>query len=77
MEQWAPPHDGYSAPAATRGKAVMSGGGTSSFQEIHQVDILSRADAKKFLAASLATWQAKEQPRGSFSQSLLDGTRFQ
>ena len=46
------------------------------FQEIHQVDVLGRLDAQKFLEACLRTWEAKPHPRGSFSQSLLDGARF-
>ena len=42
MQHWAPPQDGYSAPAATRGEAVMKGGGKGGFQGIHQVDVLGR-----------------------------------
>ena len=76
MEQWAPPQDGRSAPAATRGEAVMKGGGKGGFQERHQVDVLGRSDAHKFLEACLRTWEEQPHPRGCFSQSLLDGARF-
>ena len=76
MEQWAPPQDRNSAPAATRGAAVMKGGGKGGFQEIHQVDVIGRRDAQKFLEASLRTWEAKPHPRGRFFQSLLDGESF-
>ena len=54
----------------------MKGGGKGSFQEIHQVDVVGRQDAQKFLEASLRIWKAKPHPRGSFSQSLLDGESF-
>ena len=54
LQQWAPPQDGYSAPAATRGEAVK-GSGKGGFQGIHQVDVLGRMDAKKFLMALRST----------------------
>ena len=68
--------DGNSAPAATRGAAVLKGGGKGGFQEIHQVDVIGRRGARNFLEASLRTWEAKPHPRGHFSQSLLDGESF-
>ena len=44
----------YCAPAATRGEAVK-GSGKGGFQGIHQVDVLGRMDAKKFLMALRST----------------------
>ena len=54
----------------------MKGVGQGGFQEIHQVDVIGRRDAQKFLEASLRTWEAKPHPRGRFFQSLLDGESF-
>ena len=76
LEQWLPPSDASSAPAATRGEDVMRGGQQGGFLDRHQVDVLGRADAQKFLEASLRTWEARPHPRGQFSESLLDGSRF-
>jgi len=73
LQQWAPPQDGYSAPAATRGEAVK-GSGKGGFQGIHQVDVLGRMDAKKFLKACEETWAAQPHPRTVFAKNLMDGT---
>jgi len=72
---WPPLQDGYSAPAATRGEAVK-GSGKGGFTGIHQVDVLGRQDARKFLTACLETWAAQPHPRTQFAQCLLDGSRF-
>ena len=54
----------------------MKGSGKGGFTGIHQVDVLGRQDARKFLTACLETWAAQPHPRTQFAQCFLDGSRF-
>ena len=53
---------------------MTSGGRQGGFLVRHQVDVIGRADAERFLEASRSAWEAQPHPRSAWS--LHDGTRF-